>query len=55
MLLAWYWEQAVASQHLRILRKTRFVNTKRDGREIYYPINHERFAGFDKLIKKMLF
>lgn len=35
-------EQSVASQHLAILRKAGFVNTKRDGKCIYYSVNQNR-------------
>lgn len=35
-------EQSVASQHLAILRKAGFVNTKRDAKFIYYSVNYER-------------
>ncbi len=32
-------EQSVASQHLAILRKAGIVNTRRDGKFIYYSLN----------------
>ncbi len=35
-------EQSVASQHLAILRKAGVVSTLRDGKFIYYIINHKR-------------
>ena len=35
-------EQSVASQHLAILRKAGFVSTERDGKKIYYSVNHQR-------------
>ncbi len=35
-------EQSVASQHLAILRRAQIVNTKRDGKFIYYSLNKER-------------
>lgn len=35
-------EQSVASQHLAILRKANLVNTSRDGKFIYYSVNHDR-------------
>jgi DNA-binding transcriptional ArsR family regulator len=37
-------EQSVASQHLAILRKAGYVNTLRDGKFIYYSVNHDRLA-----------
>lgn len=35
-------EQSVASQHLAVLRRTGMVQTKRDGKKIYYSINEAR-------------
>jgi len=35
-------EQSVASQHLAILRTAGFVLTKRDGKFIFYSVNHKR-------------
>ena len=37
-------EQSVASQHLAILRKAGFVTTTRDGKFIYYSVNHQRLT-----------
>jgi len=34
-------EQSVASQHLAILRNEGFVNARRDGKIIYYSVNHD--------------
>lgn len=34
-------EQSVASQHLAILRAEGFVNARRDGKIIYYSVNHD--------------
>jgi DNA-binding transcriptional ArsR family regulator len=47
-------EQAVASQHLRILREAQFVITERSGKEIYYSLNYERFANVDRVAKELL-
>ena len=33
-------EQSITSQHLRILRTANLVNTKRDGKFIFYTINY---------------
>jgi DNA-binding transcriptional ArsR family regulator len=44
-------EQSVASQQLAILKKEGFVNTERNGKEIYYSLNYDRFAKVDKLSK----
>ena len=35
-------EQSVASQHLAILRNQGIVKTERDGKFIYYSVNHDR-------------
>lgn len=47
-------EQSVASQHLAILRKARFVETERQGKCIYYKINYERFTDMEQFMNKLL-
>jgi DNA-binding transcriptional ArsR family regulator len=47
-------EQSVASQHLAILRKAGIVNTERDGKFIYYLINHKRVDELTKLVNDMV-
>ena len=47
-------EQAVASQHLAILRKAGFVKTKRDGKFIYYSVNRQRVLDLNKFINDLL-
>lgn len=47
-------EQSVASQHLAILRKAGFVNTERDGKFIYYSVNHERLSEIHKVSHELL-
>jgi DNA-binding transcriptional ArsR family regulator len=37
-------EQSVVSQHLAILRGSNIVTAKRDGKVIYYTLNHARIA-----------
>lgn len=37
-------EQSITSQHLKVLRDTEFVNTRRDGKYIYYQINKQKLA-----------
>ncbi len=37
-------EQSVASQHLRILRQANLVNTKRNGRFVFYHLNLDKIA-----------
>ena len=46
-------EQSVASQHLSILRKAAFVVTQRDGKNIYYSINHDRLSLIQELGSKI--
>lgn len=47
-------EQSVASQHLAVLRKAGFVNTERNGKFIYYSVNHDRLEELHKFIKDLL-
>lgn len=47
-------EQSVASQHLAILRKAGFVSTERDGKFIYYSVNHDRIAEIHKVAADLL-
>jgi len=47
-------EQSVASQHLAILRKAGFVNTQRDGKFIFYSVNHDRLAQVHNIVYELL-
>jgi DNA-binding transcriptional ArsR family regulator len=47
-------EQSVTSQHLGILRKTRCVNTERDGKFIFYSVNHKRLKEVQKFCNDLL-
>jgi DNA-binding transcriptional ArsR family regulator len=47
-------EQSVASQHLAILRRAEFVDTVRDGKNIYYTLNHTRLEEVSSFIKQIL-
>ena len=47
-------EQSVASQHLAILRKAGFVKTDRDGKFIYYSVNHERLEDLNRFVDQLL-
>lgn len=47
-------EQSVASQHLAILRRAGFVHTERDGKFIYYSVNHSRIAEVHKVANDLL-
>ncbi len=46
-------EQAVASQHLAILRKANIVETKRDGRFIFYSVNFDRIKHIEKCVGEL--
>jgi len=45
--------QAVASQHLAVLRKAGFVKTTRDGKNIYYSVNMPRLKEFLQTIQQL--
>ena len=47
-------EQSVASQHLAILRKAGYVNTLRDGKFIFYSVNHDRLDQIHNLVYDLL-
>lgn len=47
-------EQSVASQHLAILRKSGIVITERDGKFIYYLINHKRIDEISRLVNELV-
>src|SRR5260370_2458969 len=47
-------EQSVASQHLAILRRAGIVKTQRDGKFIYYIINHDRLSEIMKCVDALL-
>ncbi|MFM2360730.1 MAG: hypothetical protein RLY16_2723 [Bacteroidota bacterium] len=47
-------EQSVASQHLAILRKAGIVNTEREGKFIYYMINHKRIEEVSKIVNDLV-
>lgn len=47
-------EQSVASQHLAILRKAGFVNTLRDGKFIFYSVNHDRLNQVHNFVHDLL-
>ncbi|HNI43625.1 MAG: helix-turn-helix transcriptional regulator [Chitinophagales bacterium] len=44
-------EQSITSQHLRILRNAGLVNTKREGKFIYYSINYPKIEQVNNAIK----
>jgi len=47
-------EQSVASQHLAILRKAGVVSTQRDGKFIYYIINHKRIDEISNFVNELV-
>lgn len=47
-------EQSVASQHLAILRKAGIVNTEREGKFIYYMINHKRIEEISRIVNDLV-
>src|ERR1700759_881336 len=47
-------EQSVASQHLAILRRSGIVKTTRDGKFIYYIINHDRLSEIMKCVDELI-
>ncbi|MBA2423458.1 MAG: helix-turn-helix transcriptional regulator [Chitinophagales bacterium] len=46
-------EQSVASQHLAILRNANVVKTDRDGKFIYYTLNHNRISELADLVEEL--
>jgi DNA-binding transcriptional ArsR family regulator len=44
-------EQSVCSQHLAILRRANVVTTERQGKFIYYIVNHVRIAQISTMIE----
>lgn len=47
-------EQSITSQHLRILRNAGIVETKRDGKYIFYSINYDKVKSAMKAINTFL-
>ena len=47
-------EQSVASQHLAILRRAGIVNTQRDGKFIYYTVNHLRIGQITEITESLV-
>lgn len=46
-------EQAVVSQHLAILLESKIVNTKRQGRFIFYSINYGTIEKINQIVKEL--
>ena len=47
-------EQSVASEHLALLRKDKFVTTERDGRYIFYSVNYETIKKVNRLAEELV-
>ena len=47
-------EQSVASQHLAIPRRAGIVRTERDGKFVFYILNHKRIDQIDRSIKELM-
>src|SRR4051812_38456657 len=47
-------EQSVASEHLALLRKEKYVTTERDGRFIFYSVNYETIRKNNLLVEKLM-
>lgn len=46
-------EQSVASQHLAILRESEILLATRDGKNIYYTLNHRRMQAIVRCIETL--
>jgi DNA-binding transcriptional ArsR family regulator len=47
-------EQSVASQHLALLRRAGVVVTSRDGKYIYYSVDHQRMDEINRLLNELI-
>ena len=47
-------EQSVASQHLAILRRANYLITDRQGKKIFYSLNHTYLDKVNKFIASLL-
>ncbi|HQO32202.1 MAG TPA: metalloregulator ArsR/SmtB family transcription factor [Chitinophagales bacterium] len=47
-------EQSVASQHLAMLRRVGIVTTTRDGKYIYYSLDHSRLEEINRLTEELV-
>lgn len=47
-------EQSVASQHLALLRRAGVVVTTREGKYIYYAVDHERLEEINRLLHELV-
>ncbi len=47
-------EQSVASQHLAILRRAGVVITERDGKFIFYSVDHSRVGHISEIVDELV-
>jgi DNA-binding transcriptional ArsR family regulator len=47
-------DQSATSQHLAVLRKAGFVTAERNGKCIYYSINHDRIQELNRCAEQLL-
>ena len=46
--------QLVVSHHLKVLRQAQLVNNRRDGKWMFYSLNHQQFIGFEQDLAKLV-
>jgi len=47
-------EQSVVSQHLALLRHSKVLNTRKEGRCVFYTVNHDRVLQIKTLVEEIL-
>lgn len=47
-------EQSVASQHLAILRRAKMVDAEREGKKMFYSVNHDSLTRLQQLAARLL-
>jgi len=47
-------EQSITSQHLRVLRNSDLVQSKREGKQILYSLNYKKIGRLNDAIKSFL-
>jgi DNA-binding transcriptional ArsR family regulator len=47
-------EQSLTSQHLSVLRKAGFVNTRKAGSHILYSVNHDKVNEVQQKLKELI-
>lgn len=48
-------EQSITSQHLKVLRDSGVVNTRREGKMIYYSLNYDKVKSVQEAVSKFDF